>query len=197
VTVGDCSKAETQAFFEERVLPRVPEERRAGLDFEVRKLCLIFRVLNLCIRRQRLYDAFGGKLAHWSDYVTDYGERPLLRHDTLLTMLSSPRERQPLRRAKHPFPPSPRLAQLAPHPLLTTTKRGAGRRPGCVGREPCEHREWLRLPDLLAALTAEPALYGGRRGAWILGRFLRNPVAPRYESLGTAGRACLAVLWTV
>lgn len=28
---------------------------RSGLDFE------------------RLYEAFGGKLAHWQDYITDYG----------------------------------------------------------------------------------------------------------------------------
>lgn len=33
----------------------MPERLHAGLDFE------------------RLYDAFGGKLAHWQDYVTDYG----------------------------------------------------------------------------------------------------------------------------
>jgi hypothetical protein len=55
ITVGDCSKAEAMAFYEERLLPRVPEQLRGGLDFEA------------------LYDAFGGKLAHWTDYVTDYG----------------------------------------------------------------------------------------------------------------------------
>ncbi|KAF9485627.1 hypothetical protein BDN70DRAFT_870925 [Pholiota conissans] len=54
ITIGDCSKAETRKFFRERVLPRVPERIRAGLVFE------------------QLYDAFGGKIAHWHDYVTDY-----------------------------------------------------------------------------------------------------------------------------
>jgi hypothetical protein len=37
------------------VIPRVPERFRGPLNFEV------------------LYDAFGGKLAHWHDYITDYG----------------------------------------------------------------------------------------------------------------------------
>ncbi|KAJ7084015.1 hypothetical protein B0H15DRAFT_849757 [Mycena belliarum] len=54
ITVGDCSKAETRAFFNERILPRVPHRLRARLDFE------------------RLYEAFGGKLAHWHDFCTDY-----------------------------------------------------------------------------------------------------------------------------
>ncbi|KAJ7481494.1 hypothetical protein FB451DRAFT_129897 [Mycena latifolia] len=54
ITVGDCSKAETRAFFNERILPRVPHRLRARLEFE------------------RLYEAFGGKLAHWHDYCTDY-----------------------------------------------------------------------------------------------------------------------------
>ncbi|KII91712.1 hypothetical protein PLICRDRAFT_104574 [Plicaturopsis crispa FD-325 SS-3] len=54
ITVGDCSKAETRVFFIERVLPRVPEGMRARLDFE------------------NLYEAFGGKLAHWHDFITDF-----------------------------------------------------------------------------------------------------------------------------
>ncbi|KAI0249792.1 hypothetical protein BJV78DRAFT_1283768 [Lactifluus subvellereus] len=54
ITIGDCSKAETRTFFEERVLPRVPERFRIGLEFE------------------RLYEAFGGRLVHIQDYVTDY-----------------------------------------------------------------------------------------------------------------------------
>lgn len=37
-------------------MPFVPEKLRGGLIFH------------------QLYDAFGGKLAHWQDYVTDYGE---------------------------------------------------------------------------------------------------------------------------
>jgi len=55
ITIGDCSKAETRVFFEERVLPRVPERLKSGLEFE------------------RLYEAFGGRLVHIQDYVTDYG----------------------------------------------------------------------------------------------------------------------------
>ncbi|KAJ7764549.1 hypothetical protein DFH07DRAFT_811625 [Mycena maculata] len=54
ITVGDCSKAETRGFFNERILPRVPHRLRNRLNFE------------------QLYDAFGGKLAHWHDYCTDY-----------------------------------------------------------------------------------------------------------------------------
>ncbi|KAF8892892.1 hypothetical protein BD779DRAFT_1436351 [Infundibulicybe gibba] len=54
ITIGDCSKLETRTFFRDRILPRVPERLRSGLDFE------------------SLYEAFGGKLAHWHDYVTDY-----------------------------------------------------------------------------------------------------------------------------
>ncbi|KAF8960879.1 hypothetical protein BDZ97DRAFT_1831239 [Flammula alnicola] len=54
ITIGDCSKAETRKFFRERLIPRVPERIRGGLNFD------------------HLYDAFGGKLAHWHDYVTDY-----------------------------------------------------------------------------------------------------------------------------
>ncbi|OBZ66940.1 hypothetical protein A0H81_13269 [Grifola frondosa] len=54
ITIGDYPKSEARRFFRERILPSVPERLRLGLDFE------------------RLYDAFGGKLAHWQDYVTDY-----------------------------------------------------------------------------------------------------------------------------
>ncbi|KAJ7052793.1 hypothetical protein C8F01DRAFT_1169981 [Mycena amicta] len=54
ITIGDCSKAETRAYFTTNILDRVPHRLRARLDFE------------------RLYEAFGGKLAHWHDYVTDF-----------------------------------------------------------------------------------------------------------------------------
>ncbi|KAJ7164881.1 hypothetical protein C8R46DRAFT_1163554 [Mycena filopes] len=54
ITVGDCSKAETRMFFDERILPQVPRRLRARLNFN------------------QLYEAFGGKLAHWHDYCTDY-----------------------------------------------------------------------------------------------------------------------------
>ncbi|KAF9011904.1 hypothetical protein BDQ17DRAFT_1387454 [Cyathus striatus] len=54
ITIGDCSKAETRAYFRERVAPSVYDRLRTALDFET------------------LYDAFGGKLAHWHDYITDF-----------------------------------------------------------------------------------------------------------------------------
>ncbi|EJF61846.1 hypothetical protein DICSQDRAFT_59695 [Dichomitus squalens LYAD-421 SS1] len=54
ITIGDYPKAETRKFFRERILPSVHERLRPGLDFE------------------KLYEAFGGKLAHWQDYITDY-----------------------------------------------------------------------------------------------------------------------------
>lgn len=44
-----------RAFFRDRIVPHVPEKLRMGLSFE------------------QLWDAFGGKLAHWQDYITDYG----------------------------------------------------------------------------------------------------------------------------
>jgi hypothetical protein len=56
ITIGDCTKAETRIFFRDRLLPGVPGQLRGALNFE------------------RLFDAFGGKLAHWHDYITDYGE---------------------------------------------------------------------------------------------------------------------------
>ncbi|THU84391.1 hypothetical protein K435DRAFT_870311 [Dendrothele bispora CBS 962.96] len=54
ITIGDCTKAETRAFFRERLLSRVPEQLRHKLQFEA------------------LYEAFGGKLVHWQDYITDF-----------------------------------------------------------------------------------------------------------------------------
>ncbi|EKM56706.1 uncharacterized protein PHACADRAFT_141576 [Phanerochaete carnosa HHB-10118-sp] len=54
ITVGDYTKHETRRYFREVILPNVPEHLRSGLDFE------------------RLYDAFGGKIAHWQDFTTDY-----------------------------------------------------------------------------------------------------------------------------
>jgi hypothetical protein len=56
LTVCDCSKTETWTFFNDRMLPRVRERSRAGLNFEA------------------LFEVFGVKLAHWQDYITDYGE---------------------------------------------------------------------------------------------------------------------------
>ncbi|KAG9307961.1 hypothetical protein JVU11DRAFT_12767 [Chiua virens] len=54
VTIGDCSKSETRTYFKERLLPRVPEALQQALSFDV------------------LYEAFGGKIAHWQDYINEY-----------------------------------------------------------------------------------------------------------------------------
>ncbi|TCD61376.1 hypothetical protein EIP91_008545 [Steccherinum ochraceum] len=54
LTIGDYPKLDTRKYFRDHLLPNVPERLRPGLDFEA------------------LYDAFGGKLAHWQDYVQDY-----------------------------------------------------------------------------------------------------------------------------
>ncbi|KAI0057315.1 hypothetical protein BV25DRAFT_1812636, partial [Artomyces pyxidatus] len=54
ITIGDCSKSETERFFKEKMLPRVPELLQYNLNFD------------------RLYNAFGGRLVHWQDYITDY-----------------------------------------------------------------------------------------------------------------------------
>ena len=50
-------------------MPSLSERLRSGLDFE------------------GLYEAFGGKLAHWQDFVTDYGELYPVRagQDQILT----------------------------------------------------------------------------------------------------------------
>lgn len=69
ITVGDCSKAETRVFFVERMLPRLSPRLQANLDFE------------------KLYDAFGGKLAHWQDFIADYSKYHLIEARTLLTSL--------------------------------------------------------------------------------------------------------------
>ncbi|KAK7683758.1 hypothetical protein QCA50_013134 [Cerrena zonata] len=54
LTVGDYPRVDTRKYFRERILPTVPERLRSGLQFE------------------KLYDAFGGKVAHWQDFVADY-----------------------------------------------------------------------------------------------------------------------------
>jgi hypothetical protein len=54
MSIGDTSREETSDYFQQRLLPEVPEAMRAGLDFDY------------------LFEIFGGKLAHLSDYVTDY-----------------------------------------------------------------------------------------------------------------------------
>lgn len=63
LAIGDPSPREAKAFYEERLLPTVPERLRPKLDFD------------------QLFEVFGGKLAHLSDYVADFinseGKLPL------------------------------------------------------------------------------------------------------------------------
>lgn len=52
MTVGDCTEEETLSFIREQVLPTIPEKMRDKLNIK------------------EIYDAFGGKLSHISDYVS-------------------------------------------------------------------------------------------------------------------------------
>lgn len=70
VTIDDCSRTETRTYFLERILPSVPEALRPTLSFDV------------------LYEAFGGKLAHWQDYINEYSEL-LFRQCSSTSSLSS------------------------------------------------------------------------------------------------------------
>ncbi|KAI9460660.1 hypothetical protein HD554DRAFT_1569913 [Boletus coccyginus] len=54
VTIDDCSRSETRTYFLEHILPHVPEPLQPTLSFDI------------------LYEAFGGKLAHWQDYINEY-----------------------------------------------------------------------------------------------------------------------------
>ena len=54
MSVGDASYEETRAFYTQNLLPDVSEALRPGLSFDT------------------LFEIFGGKLAHLSDYVADY-----------------------------------------------------------------------------------------------------------------------------
>lgn len=51
MTIGDCSKQETLSFFNEELLPNLPEKLQGRISFD------------------EVYDAFGGKLSHISDYM--------------------------------------------------------------------------------------------------------------------------------
>jgi len=50
LSIGDCNKAEAKSFVEKVLLPHVPEKMRGKYKFD------------------ELYEVFGGKLAHLSDY---------------------------------------------------------------------------------------------------------------------------------
>lgn len=54
LTIGDCSRGEMRIYYRDYVQPRVPER--------------LFRTLSF----DELYRAFGGKLAHWQDYITEF-----------------------------------------------------------------------------------------------------------------------------
>ncbi|GAA5831328.1 hypothetical protein JCM5353_008558 [Sporobolomyces roseus] len=54
LSIGDTSKSEAKNFVEKVLLPHVPEEMRSGYKFD------------------QLYEVFGGKLAHLSDYTGEY-----------------------------------------------------------------------------------------------------------------------------
>lgn len=54
MSIGDAAKEEAHRYFEENLLAEVPEKLKSGLHFE------------------ELFEVFGGKLAHLSDYVADY-----------------------------------------------------------------------------------------------------------------------------
>ncbi|GAA5973059.1 hypothetical protein JCM11641_000392 [Rhodosporidiobolus odoratus] len=54
LSIGDTSKSEAHAYFEDVLLPHVPEKLRPKFDFE------------------NLYRVFGGKLAHLADYTGEF-----------------------------------------------------------------------------------------------------------------------------
>ena len=54
MTIGDCTKEEIEQYYNDRLLSEVPEHLRKNLKFS------------------ELHDYFGGKLAHWTDYLIEY-----------------------------------------------------------------------------------------------------------------------------
>ena len=66
ISIGDCSREETRAYFMERLLHDVPPRLCKKLEFE------------------DLYRVFGGRLAHIVEYVSDFGE---LQSSTLSSIL--------------------------------------------------------------------------------------------------------------
>lgn len=54
LSMGDVSKNEASKFFQEDLLHHIPDNLRSGIAFE------------------EVYEVMGGKLAHLSDYVTEY-----------------------------------------------------------------------------------------------------------------------------
>lgn len=54
LTVGDCTKAETETFFIDELLQTIPKNLQTAINFD------------------ELYEAFGGKLSHINDYVSSW-----------------------------------------------------------------------------------------------------------------------------
>jgi hypothetical protein len=52
ITIGDCTKEETRQFFEDEIVPTLPDKLRTRINFD------------------EVYAAFGGKLSHISDYMS-------------------------------------------------------------------------------------------------------------------------------
>lgn len=52
MTIGDCTKDETRSYFQDELLPTIPDNLKAKINFD------------------EIYEAFGGKLSHISDYVS-------------------------------------------------------------------------------------------------------------------------------
>jgi len=68
ISIGDFSKAEMRAYFRDRIQPQLATLPRnvRPIDFE------------------SLFEAFGGRIAHWTDFMTDYSMSysPFTRRDT-------------------------------------------------------------------------------------------------------------------
>ena len=60
MSIGDCSKSETNTYFYDRLMQDVPDSLQQQLS----------------ARFDELFDAFGGKLTHWADFVSSYGLYP-------------------------------------------------------------------------------------------------------------------------
>lgn len=91
ISIGDCGREETRRYFAEHLLGGVPPELRCGGGGEggrrgngsgMGKWEKGGGALGLRMKDGRelsfevLYEAFGGKLAHWADFVADFGEPP-------------------------------------------------------------------------------------------------------------------------
>jgi len=83
LTIGDCTKEEINEYYHDRLIQDVPSDLRKNLNFD------------------EIHSYFGGKLAHWSDYLTEYtnqnGNLTRTLHSSFFLTLS---------RSIHPIPSS-------------------------------------------------------------------------------------------